>query len=539
MNFKSVISQTSSLICFLLFAVLISNNSYAGSIDSLLNEREKLVEQYNMLISTARTSAATDRQIFDYQNRIIAIDNFLIDDQFVRDLKENKTYKSKYSKLEDKHDDLWILFYVVGGVAIVMLVLFIVFAIMYSGAKKRVMPYLLQFDELNMLLDSYINDIERLNNENEQNKFRARDAATELTKLQTQVDDFDRRGAANHIEMVRIKSENTKLQEKIAQLESTDSNTADLDLLNERNKKIEEQNNIITEKGQEINLLIERIENIDNKLKLAEEEHNKKDEVELALKNEMEELNKELALLKSSIEEASDIKSNESGNEGVQDLEKEIENLKEDNRCLNEMLKAAEQLQKDLAQDLAETKENTSKTDDSEKDNLKETLNEQLEDIMSYQKQLLEVSEEKSSLQWKINLLEEKLHKESSGFDYEEIEQSEEFNEFKKQISELQAELMEAKKLLEEELENREQLISEFKELEDYYKNKDEESGLKDESETINEIDSLREENEALKQKIQSFDEIIHNEEQARLELENELKELLDKFSSSDDTQTR
>ncbi len=568
-----IIKKLTKALPLLVIAILVfaNNTARSNSLDSLIQVRQNLVEEYNELISTPRTSTATDRKVFEKQRRIIAIDNFIINDQFISIVKDNEGIKAQFTELEDDYDNLMLFFYIAAGCAALLLILLIIFLGLLSSAKKKTHPLKNQIEEMLLLTDSYKNDILQLSEDLEMYKRRAREAEEERSNLQTQVDDFDRRGASSHIELIRLKSENSSLKEKISELESNTIVDSSQDLVSSKEEKIADLEKALAEKENDISSLKDEVENAKGIASVLEDENKKMQELEIALKNELEDLQKEYIHLKSlnADEEAAE-EIDDNIKPQLSEMEQEIRNLKEENLSLKEMLKAAEQVQEDVA---AESQnENVNQLDEKQDDTpgeLTSVIQQQADEIMKYQGQIENLNEKNNSLEWDNNIMKEELAKLKAKIENlpkEEPEakpiktQSDESNvnmeveNLLQQNMELQNELNEFKKLLDEELENREILIKEFKEMESFYR-----AGIQEDVETymekvqkdkgevndssdkisMEDYNNLKMKNEELQGRIESFDEMFKNEEQARIDLENELKELLEKFDMPGDEPLR
>jgi len=532
----------------------------ANSLEGLMNDRQKLVLEYDSLISTAKAHPDTDRRIFDLQNRIIAIDNFIINDQFIASIESGKKLEAE---LEAENEELTLYFLIAGGAAAFFLILFIIFVALYSGVKRKTKRSFGQMDDMHMLLESYKNDMMRISEEAASLKKNLNDAIERKAALENKVEDFDKRGAANHIEMIRIKSENAKLIEQIEKLEKSSVDIPIHETINQEqfNSQISELNKIIQEKDSSISVLLEKNDNLESLLKLSETEVNKNMESEIAIKNELEELKKELLELRNrEIASDSDNSISDNSKEIIENLENEVQKLKKDNYCLNDMLKAAEELQKDLAQEISELENDVCPEDSDisiEVAELRNSFEKQTVEFMKVQQRYEDMHEAKKSLEWKNKVLEEEINKIKSAKEtipqpVKQIETPRKpdnlmIEDLMQQNLDLQSELNEFKRLLDEELENRQLLLREFKELEEFYKDQIniEEKVIPEVAdnnsviEPNEELMHIKNENEALKNKIAEFDNLFKAEEQARLDLENELKELLAQFKNPNDLNVR
>lgn len=555
-NLKSIRQLTVIALIFIAQTLSLS----ASSLDGLINDRKSLVQEYDSLISTAKAHPDTDRRVFDVQNRIIAIDNFIINDQFIASIESNK-------KLEEEYEDLTLYFLIAGAVAAFFLIMFIIFLALYSGIKRKTKRSFGQMDDMHMLLESYKNDVMQLSAEAESLKKNLKEAVDRKADLENRVADYDKRGAANHIEMIRIKSENAKLQEQINKYEKSDSDVHSSQVVNNEQFEIQISNlkKTIEEKDGIISEMRDKIENLDSMLKLSETEVNKNMESEVAMQNELEELKKELLELRNKeYNQVAEVPTSNDNSEVIESLEKEIQKLKMDNDCLNDMVKAAEELQKDLAQEISSL-ENDVCPEESELSfefaELKNSFEKQTTEFMKVQQRYEEMHEAKKSLDWKNKVLEEEIIKLKSATApiiqqvVEQPKQSESpkrpdnlmVEDLMQQNLDLQAELNEFKRLLDDELENRQMLLREFKDLEDFYKDqiKVEEKVYSETDEIVKsdisneELNQLRNENKALQNRISEFDILFKAEEQARLDLENELKTLLSQFKNNNDLNVR
>ncbi|MFW5792744.1 MAG: hypothetical protein ACOCWC_00570 [Bacteroidota bacterium] len=558
MNLRICFLRVIQVFALIIFFTAYIPSSFSSSLDSLIKERETLLLEYNELISTARTSPATDRKVYDMQNKIIAIDSFIIDDQFIGKAEGLKAAQDEVTKLEDDYETLLQLFYLVAGVGLLFLILFFLFLGLYIGAKKGKKMLMLRLNDAQRLLEAYKDDLYEISIDRDNYRKLAEESAEHAYKYKSQLGDYERRGSTNHVEMIRLKSENTKLNEELEHIKSNQISGKDNNVNEVINEEVSKQKNIIEEKNREIEVLNEQISEIKDQLNLSEIENNKKEEDEVALQNELDSLKKEL--LDRSIDNTDD-------EQHSNNLKAEIKMLRAENSELVELLEAAKQVQNDLTQEIQdaesvdEPQKGISLADSQEVDKLKKAFEEQTEEFFNSMKLIEDIKKEKKNLEYKNDLLEEEISKirhNIKNFEKPAEENTEStpgksqdnlmVEDLLQQNLDLQNELNEFKKLLDEELENREDLLIEIKELERFYKSniqdemaakefmsadKEETSGKEKVSESDYEI--LEHENAELKKNLELINQKVAEEEQARLELENELKELLNQFNASDD----
>ncbi|MFO8066229.1 MAG: hypothetical protein R6U11_01470 [Bacteroidales bacterium] len=533
MYLRTFISR--SILVFVVLFFTFYSGTIAGPLDSLLNEREKLIQEHNELISTARTSPATDRKVFELQNKLLALDSFIIDDQFLSKAQNLKAVQDQVTELEDDYETLLMLFYIVAAAALVFLILFFIFLASYIGARKKSKLSQNQVLDLQKMLEEYSNELSVIADDRDKYKRNEYEVDKMKEKLQIQIEDYERRGSTNHIEMIRLKSENSKLADEIKDLKEKQTTTSISDnseiaaKLVRLEKELEEKDNTITE-------YVEKLNELKNLLEMSEVESNKKEEDEVALQNELDSLKKELV-----------IREKEINSNTTEDFENEINRLRTENKELSDLLKAAEQVQNDLLaekEDLS-VKETASSEEAADADNLRTVLNAQIEELMEVKRNQEELSEANKGLSWKNKILEEELERLKTKPDIKQERKPDNLmvEDLLQQNLDLQNELNEFKKLLDEELENRKELLKEIEDLEKFYKSEvQEEIATKDSisdevaemHDTVegSEYEKLKSENEELKEQIRSFDEKFKYEENARTELENELKELLEQFNN-------
>lgn len=533
MYLRTFISR--SILVFVVLFFTFYSGTIAGPLDSLLNEREKLIQEHNELISTARTSPATDRKVFELQNKLLALDSFIIDDQFLSKAQNLKAVQDQVTELEDDYETLLMLFYIVAAAALVFLILFFIFLASYTGARKKSKLSQNQVLDLQKMLEEYSNELSVIADDRDKYKRNEYEVDKMKEKLQIQIEDYERRGSTNHIEMIRLKSENSKLADEIKDLKEKQTTTSISDnseiaaKLIRLEKELEEKDDTITE-------YVEKLNELKNLLEMSEIESNKKEEDEVALQNELDSLKKELA-----------IKEKEINSNTTEDLKNEINRLRTENKELSDLLKAAEQVQNDLLaekEDLS-VKETASSEEAADADNLRTVLNEQIEELMEVKRNQEELSEANKGLSWKNKILEEEIERLKTNPEIKQERKQDNLmvEDLLQQNLDLQNELNEFKKLLDEELENRKELLKEIEDLEKFYKSEiQEEVATKDsitdevaevqDTVQVSEYEKLKSENEELKEQIRSFDEKFKYEENARTELENELKELLEQFNN-------
>ncbi|MBW6478212.1 MAG: hypothetical protein K0B37_02220 [Bacteroidales bacterium] len=215
------------LICSLF--VLTHLQSFARSEqDSLRLKRTELISQYIDLISNPRRSAGVERQIFDLQNRIISVDNVLLEDFFdnaidarenaLRDLQiEYERNKELEKKIEDMNSAGFLIIIVLMILLMITLAL-ITFLAMRIKKQKRNLGFIendkalikIQRDNILKLKD----ELEELKN----NPPMTEDAEAE--KLKDRIAEYEKKAGETHVQLIQLKSEKRQLEEKLNQLQT-------------------------------------------------------------------------------------------------------------------------------------------------------------------------------------------------------------------------------------------------------------------------------------------------------------------------------
>ena len=218
-----------TFIFFISFFLLLQMQSFAMSeSDSLRQKRTELITQYIDLISSPRRSPGVERRIFDLQNRIIAVDNVLLEEYFdnaiiarenaLRDLQiEYERNKELEKKIEDVNSAGFLIIIVM--IILLMITLAIItFLAMRIKKHKRSLGFL---ENDKALIKIQRDNILKLKEELEDLKKNAPVADnSELDKLKSKIAEHDKKAGESHVQVIQLKSEKRQLQEKLEQLQS-------------------------------------------------------------------------------------------------------------------------------------------------------------------------------------------------------------------------------------------------------------------------------------------------------------------------------
>lgn len=216
---------------FITIAILLLLNiqSFAMSEpDSLRQKRTELITQYIELISNPRRSPGVERQIFDLQNRIITVDNVLLEDFFdnaiiarenaLRDLQiEYERNKELEKKIEDMNS-VGFLIIIVLIVLLMITLAIITFLALRIKKHKRNLGFI---ENDKALIKIQRDNILKLKQELEDlKKNTPTPDHSELEKLSNKIAEYDKKAGESHVQIIQLKSEKSQLQEKLEKLQS-------------------------------------------------------------------------------------------------------------------------------------------------------------------------------------------------------------------------------------------------------------------------------------------------------------------------------
>jgi chromosome segregation ATPase len=217
----------SFLICS--FILLTHMQGFARSEqDSLRLKRTELISQYIELISNPRRSPGVERQIFDLQNRIITVDNVLLEDFFdnaitarenaLRDLQvEYERNKELEKKIEDMNS-AGILIIIVLVVLLMITLAIITFLAMRIKKHRRKLGFI---ENDKALIKIQRDNILKLKEELEElRKTTPVEGDPESEKLKEKIAEYEKKAGESHVQLIQLKSEKRQLEEKMNQLQT-------------------------------------------------------------------------------------------------------------------------------------------------------------------------------------------------------------------------------------------------------------------------------------------------------------------------------
>ena len=307
------------ILCFILLSNL---QSFARSEqDSLRQKRTELITQYIELISSPRRSPGVERQIFDLQNRIITVDNVLLEDYFdnaitarenaLRDLQiEYERNKELEKKIEDVNSAGFMIVIVL--IILLMITLAIITFLAIRIKKHRRSLGFLENDKA--LIRIQRDNILKLKEELEELKKDAPVADnSELNKLKSKIAEYEKKAGESHVQLIQLKSEKRQLQEKLDQMQSEDvprsselkdSPEQEQEELLQLKNQFEQDQKTINELSQQNNIMGNELQNY------IKQEHNYHAEIERIgseLNNSLhqkEEIQKELEFTKEILKKS-------------------------------------------------------------------------------------------------------------------------------------------------------------------------------------------------------------------------------------------
>jgi chromosome segregation ATPase len=215
--------------CLILFTQL---QSFAVSEqDSLRLKRTDLITQYIELISNPRRSPGVERQIFDLQNRIITVDNVLLEEFFdnaitarenaLRDLQiEYERNKELEKKIEDMNSVGFLIIIVLIVLLMITLVIITFLALRIKKHKSKL--GFLENDKA--LIKIQRDNIIKLKGELEELKKNTPAADDgEAEKLKEKIAEYEKKAGESHLQLIQLKSEKRQLEEKLEQIQTGES----------------------------------------------------------------------------------------------------------------------------------------------------------------------------------------------------------------------------------------------------------------------------------------------------------------------------
>lgn len=212
---------------FLLFPVSLESNN---SLDSLLDTRASLVDQYREIISSPRASPDTERRIFYLQNQIIETDDVLLEMHLQALQQENLLLKQSLqeaqlrqldaekeaSRANKELTDQQRLFYGVSGTLFLLVVLFLSLTTVYSVRNRKLKSRIQEADRAARQPASRSASGEKPSEQ------QAADLSSlqEAEQLRGRVAELESQARENHIRIIGLKSEKQKLEDQLQTLEA-------------------------------------------------------------------------------------------------------------------------------------------------------------------------------------------------------------------------------------------------------------------------------------------------------------------------------
>ncbi|TVQ88517.1 MAG: hypothetical protein EA393_08625 [Bacteroidetes bacterium] len=333
--------------------LFISLKTYGSNeTDSLRQKRSDLITQYIDIISIPRSSPGTERRIFDLQNRIITIDNVLIDDHFENAiasreiaLRELQAEKQKTAELQQKIDAHTSLAIIIAVIFIALLILALIFITILSVKNKGLRKKVNLINNDKALIKMQRDNILKLQEEIEFYKNQTPDDhQNEIEKLQQKLAEQEKNAGEMHVENIRLKSEKRQLEEKIEDLtnKSADS-SSDISDSAEAIEELEQLRNQLNETRQLADNLTEQNRIMSQELERTMENEKIKNSDNDQIRHELESLAAEKQRLTAQLEQTKQTleKVNEEPDIEIIKLQKKIE-------IYEEQLKAEEKARQDF-----------------------------------------------------------------------------------------------------------------------------------------------------------------------------------------------
>lgn len=354
---------------FIPLAILLLLNIQSFAIsepDSLIEIRTELITQYIDLISSPRRTPGVESRIFDLQNRIITIDNILVEDFFdnaivAREsaLKDLQVEYERNKELEKEIDDLnsaWILIIIVLVVLLVLALLSItIMAVRLKKLKRKINFVNNDKALIKMQRDNIIN----LKNELEEYKKQpSPDSADRDKEIDEKIAEYEKKAGDAHIQIIQLKNEKKQLEEKAEQLSQQLENAQKEIITGDNAEKTDEPHTELENKLNEARKTIDELSE-QNKLMGNDLQNYIRKEQEYQI--EMENISKELdAVIDSKQQTENELntlqeeyvgKSNQEHDPAAQ---VEIEKLKKKIEIYQEQLKAEEHARIDFEKQIHE-----------------------------------------------------------------------------------------------------------------------------------------------------------------------------------------
>lgn len=331
------------------------------TLDSLLNHRDKLREEYLQIISTERSSADTDRRIFDLQNRIINTDDIILTDflensllQYQAVARENalmlENIKQQELQLAETEHQNQLILYGAIMIAVLCLLFFILYLIMVFKLrnlqkKPSAKPFSTQIAQKPVEREELLFKLQK-----------------EKEELQLKLEEAEKRATDNHILILQLKNDIQKLQEQLAaQDQKTDIGTKSLQQESAKDlSHLQEEINLLQLENQKLKIAAsagkeqqsqQEIKNLDNQLNAAKARINELEQAAQTLQHEIQHQNHAVEVLQAGEPEA----------QAVIKLQEEIKTLRAQVTEYENLLKLEEQARIKLQQDIQQIIENFKK----------------------------------------------------------------------------------------------------------------------------------------------------------------------------------
>jgi hypothetical protein len=297
----------------LIFCLLSVSGLSSQNLDSILDARQNLRNEYNELISSPRTSPNTENQIFYLQNRIIENDDMIIDN-YMRDAIREKNeandlynmFRIKNQKLEaelaeiSSFIELLTLALIISILIIIILTILLIIKIRGSSRKAQKSKY----EEAD--INTYKKRINDLEVELDNLKKSKTHEGSEIEDLRIIIEEYEKKANENHLRIIQLKNDNQKLIEETEQLRNSlltaqpgsshEISNAEILALEHQLHEARANLEILTETNsslsQELEQLIHRERELDEeKIKFQDEINDlkkQKEELAIELKNVLE-----------------------------------------------------------------------------------------------------------------------------------------------------------------------------------------------------------------------------------------------------------
>ena len=348
--------------------ILLNTQSFARSEpDSLREVRTELITQYIDLISSPRRTSGVERRIFDLQNRIISVDNILIEDYFdnaiaaresaLKDLQVEYERNKELEKEVDDTNSAWILIVII---LVVILVLALLGITLMSVRLKRLKRKLSYVDNDKALIKVQRDNILNLKRELEEYKKQPSAGFSDEggEDFNERIDEYEKKAGEAHVQIIQLKSEKRQLEEQAEQLSLELENARKEIPADDITEKTDEQRQVLEDQINEARKTIDELSE-QNKL-MGNDLQNyirKEQEYQLEIENISKEHN---AAIESKQQLENEIKKLKEGNAGVSgsaddsEFRAEIEKLNKKIEIYEEQLKAEEQVRIDFEKQIHE-----------------------------------------------------------------------------------------------------------------------------------------------------------------------------------------